>query len=71
MARKTDTGCGGHPPARRWASINESAAYLDVTTRTIRVMIADGRLRAYRSGRRIVRLDLNEVDAAMQPVGAP
>jgi excisionase family DNA binding protein len=55
--------------ARRWASIQESAEHLGVTTRTIRQMIADGRLRGYRAGGRLVRLDLNEVDAAMRPFG--
>ena len=33
-------------------------------------MIADGRLRAYRCGPRIIRLRREEVDAAMQPVPA-
>jgi len=32
-------------------------------------MISDGRLIGYRSGSRLVRVDLNEVDAAMQPFG--
>ncbi|KDO94858.1 DNA-binding protein [Mycobacterium avium subsp. hominissuis A5] len=32
-------------------------------------MIADGRLTGYRNGARLIRLDLNEVDAAMQPFG--
>ncbi|GBE67123.1 hypothetical protein MFM001_35850 [Mycobacterium sp. MFM001] len=54
---------------RRYIKIAEAAEYLQVTDRTIRQMIADGRLRAYRSGGRLVRLDLNEVDAAMQPFG--
>jgi len=47
----------------------EAAAYLNVTTRTIRSMIADGRLRAYSLGSRMIRLRLDEVDAAMQPMG--
>lgn len=54
---------------RRYVTIAEAAEYLNVTTRTIRQMIADGRLRGYRSGTRIVRVDLNEVDAAMKPFG--
>jgi excisionase family DNA binding protein len=54
---------------RRYAKPAEAAEYLGVTTRTIRQMIADGRLTAYRSGTRLVRLDLNELDAAMQPFG--
>ena len=55
--------------ARRWASIQNTADYLGVTDRTVRQMISDGRLRGYRSGGRLIRLDLNEVDAAMQPFG--
>lgn len=55
--------------ARRYAKLSEAAEYLGVTDRTIRQMIADGRLTGYRSGKRLVRVDLNEVDAAMQPFG--
>jgi excisionase family DNA binding protein len=57
------------PPQRRWASIQDTADYLGVTDRTVRQMIADGRLTGYRSGGRLIRLDLNEVDAAMKPFG--
>ncbi len=54
---------------RRYVKIADAAEYLQVTDRTIRQMIADGRLTGYRSGGRIVRVDLNEIDAAMQPFG--
>jgi excisionase family DNA binding protein len=54
---------------RRWATTQKAADYLGVTDRTIRQMVADGRLRAYRSGGRVVRIDLNELDAAMEPFG--
>ncbi len=54
---------------RRYAKIAEAADYLNVTDRTIRQMIADGRLTGYRNGNRLVRVDLNEIDAAMQPFG--
>ncbi|MGA7131645.1 MAG: excisionase family DNA-binding protein [Mycobacterium sp.] len=47
----------------------DAAEYLKVTERTIRQMIADGRLTGYRSGTRLVRVDLNEIDAAMRPFG--
>ena len=50
-------------------SILQAAEYLGVTDRTIRQMIADGRLTGYRSGRRLVRLRVDEVDAAMKPFG--
>jgi len=54
---------------RRYCTIIDAAEYIGVTDRTIRQMIADGRLTAYRNGRRIIRLDLNEIDAAMKPFG--
>jgi excisionase family DNA binding protein len=57
----------GHP--RNYATLKQAAEYLGVTDRTVRQMIADGRLTGYRSGNRLVRVDLNEVDAAMQPFG--
>ncbi|AEL20096.1 excise [Mycobacterium phage Sandalphon] len=60
---------GDAPTPRRFVKLAEAAAYLDVTPRTIRQMIADGRLTGYRAGARLVRVDLNEIDAAMQPFG--
>ncbi|MDQ1305776.1 MAG: hypothetical protein QG671_1608 [Actinomycetota bacterium] len=57
-----------HNP-RRYAKPAEAAEYLGVTARTIRQMIADGRITGYRSGTRLVRVDLNEIDAAMRPFG--
>jgi len=54
---------------RRYVKIAAAAEYLQVTDRTIRQMIADGRLTGYRNGTRVVRVDLNEIDAAMQPFG--
>jgi excisionase family DNA binding protein len=56
-------------PRRRYIKIREGAAYLGVTTRTIYAMIADGRLTAYRCGDRLMRLDIDEIDAAMKPYG--
>ncbi|WP_198967981.1 excisionase family DNA-binding protein [Mycobacterium shottsii] len=53
----------------RYVSILQAAEYLGVTTRCIRAMIADGRLVGYRSGRRLVRLRVDEIDAAMKPFG--
>ena len=56
-------------PTRRWASVKDAAAHLGVVPRTIREMISDGRLRAYRNGARLVRVDLNELDASIRPFG--
>jgi hypothetical protein len=32
-------------------------------------MITDGKIRGYRTNQRLVRVDLNEIDAALQPFG--
>jgi excisionase family DNA binding protein len=56
-------------PQRRWVSINKTAEHLGVCEKTVRTMIADGRLTGYRNGPHIVRLDLNEVDRAMTSFG--
>ena len=56
-------------PPRRWASIQQAAEHLGVTDRTIRQMIADGRICGYRNGRKVIRVDLNELDASMTPFG--
>ena len=57
------------PTRRRYITINEAADYLGVTERTIRTMISDGRLTGYRMGNRFIRLNLDEIDAAMVPFG--
>jgi excisionase family DNA binding protein len=53
---------------RRWVSIAETAEHLSKSERTVRSMLADGRLKGYRLGRTVF-LDLNEVDDAMLPFG--
>lgn len=68
-ARRHPEQAAEQAAGRRWATTQKAAAYLGVTDRTIRQMVADGRLRAYRSGGRVVRIDLNELDASMEPFG--
>ena len=55
----------GQPVGRRYAKINDAADYLQVNPITIRTMIADGRIHGYLSGSRLIRVDLNEIDALM------
>lgn len=57
----------GNP--RNYATLKQAAEYLGVTDRTIRQMIADGRLTGYRNGPRLIRVDLNEIDVVMEPFG--
>lgn len=47
--------------------ITEAAAFLDCHERTVRRMIAAGRLRGYRVGRHL-KVDMNEVYALATPV---
>ena len=51
-------------------SIKDVAAYLNVTDRYVRYLIADGILPAYRlgRGRGCIRLRKSEVDEALQPM---
>ncbi|SKX94158.1 phiRv2 prophage protein [Mycobacteroides abscessus subsp. bolletii] len=61
----------GRAPQRisqKYISQVEAAALLGVTDRTVRNMIADGRLAGYRLGRTI-RLRIDEVEAALVPFG--
>lgn len=55
---------------KRLASLTVAAQYADVDPRTIRRWIASGRLNAYRVGPRLIKVDLNELEAScFQPVG--
>ena len=53
---------------RRLAPLNDAAEYTGVHPRTLRRRIADGSLTGYRMGPRIIRVDLNEVDALLTPI---
>jgi excisionase family DNA binding protein len=66
-AAKHVKSTAGNGNVRRWATINDAAHYLGVNPRTIRKMAATGRLTLYRNGPRLIRVDLNEVDANMAP----
>ena len=55
-------------PTRRLDSIHNAAEYLGVSTKTIRRFIASGDLTGYRAGKKIIRVDLNEVDAMLRPI---
>lgn len=55
------------PPAyRRWLSQQEAAAYLGVTDRTIRNLIARGVIEGHRLGTRTVRIDAHQLDDALR-----
>lgn len=52
----------------RLVSIPVAAERLDVSTKTLRRYIADGRLTAYRLGPKLLRVDLDELDAMLRPL---
>jgi excisionase family DNA binding protein len=54
-------------PAR--PSIQRAADFLGVTDRTIRRRIADGTLKAYRVGPRLIRVDRESLLALAKPMG--
>jgi excisionase family DNA binding protein len=55
-------------PARRLASIETAAAYVDTSPRTIRNYISAGALTGYRLGPRLIRVDLGEIDEMLQRI---
>ncbi len=57
----------GTPP-RRLASIDAAAAYVGVNPRTVRRRIAAGELTGYRFGPRLIRVDLDQLDAVLRPI---
>jgi excisionase family DNA binding protein len=54
---------------RRFISLQAGADYAACSQKTLRRHIAAGRLRGYRLGR-LVRIDLDELDAIMRPIPA-
>lgn len=54
--------------ARRLAPLPIAAGYACVSVKTIRRRIADGTLTGYRMGPRLIRVDLNELDAILSPI---
>lgn len=50
---------------RRWATREQAAEYVGVHVNTFDRWRNEGRIRSYRAGERLVRFDLNEVDAML------
>lgn len=50
------------------ASVQQAAAHYNVSSRTIRRWIAEGRLRATRVGPKLLRVDLDNTGRLEQPV---
>ncbi len=57
-------------PSRRLVTVIDAAEYAACNPRTIRRRITDGSLSGYRMGSRLIRVDLNELDALFRPIPA-
>ena len=55
---------------RRLESIANAAEHVDVSTKTIRRYIAAGLITGYRAGPRLIRVDLDELEAMLRPIPA-
>ncbi|GAB3253384.1 hypothetical protein GCM10027425_12590 [Alteromonas gracilis] len=53
---------------RNLASVAEAAQYAACSTKTIRRAISRGDLTGYRMGKRLIRVDLNELDQLLTPI---
>lgn len=50
--------------APKWGTIQQAADLYQVSTKTIRRMIARGQINAQRFGPRLIRVDINSLDQA-------
>lgn len=55
---------------RQFESLSEAAERTGLSTHTLRRRIAEGRLPAYRSGPRLIRVDPDDVDRLMTRIPA-
>jgi excisionase family DNA binding protein len=49
--------------------MQDAADYMGVSLRCVREWISQGRITGYKMNARVIRVDLNELDAAMKPFG--
>lgn len=55
-------------PATGWVNPSEAAQHLGVAPRTLRRMVSEGRVPAYRLGPRLVRFKIADLDAALNRI---
>lgn len=55
---------------RRLVSVQAAATDLGVSEKTIRRYISSGKLEGFRMGARLIRVDMNQVDRLLSPIGA-
>jgi excisionase family DNA binding protein len=67
MANKPTASTEGRA-ARCYGSVEAAAQRLGCSPRTVRRMIADGEIVGYRLGKRLLRVDLAEIDSALRRI---
>lgn len=55
---------------RRMSSLPDAAEQFGVSVKTLRRYISAGRITGYRFGPRMLRVDLDELDALLRPLAA-
>ncbi len=53
---------------KRYARLTEAAEYSQLSVKTLRRYIVDGRITGYRAGPKLIRVDLNELDKLIRPI---
>jgi len=56
------------PSISRLVSMSEAAEHLGICERTMRRYVAEGRVRAFKLGPKIVRFDVNDLDDLLTPI---
>lgn len=51
-----------------WVTINQAAIEIEVHPNTVRNLISSGKLKAYRIGERLIRIDKRDLTALFTPV---
>ena len=69
--RKAPMPANAISPTRRLVSVDDAAEQLQVNPKTIRRYVAAGRLPAYRTGPRLIRVCQDDVDALLQRIPSP
>jgi excisionase family DNA binding protein len=57
-----------HPVEQAYIGIPDAATYLGVSEKTVRRLIRDDQLPAYRLGARVIKLKIGDVEALLVPI---
>jgi excisionase family DNA binding protein len=64
----TTTTSSSRPKERQYLSVEDAASYVDVSTQTIRRSIDSGELPAYRFGKKLIRVQQDDLDAMLRRI---